>query len=521
VNDKKNKSAALLVAAGIFLSRIFGLIRESVFAYFFGNSDAADAFKAALRIPNFLQNLFGEGVLSASFIPVYSKLLAQEKPEEAKALANAVAGLLSILSSIIVLLGILFAPFLVTIITPGFEGEKKELAIQLVRILFPGAGVLVLSAWCLGILNSHRKFFLSYCAPVFWNLAIILTLLVAGQQTDGNDLAIITAWGVLGGSALQFLVQLPTTIKLVETFRPSFNLKLASVRLVLKNFFPIVFGRGVVQVSAYLDALIASFLPSGALATLAYAQIIYLLPISLFGMSVSAAELPEMSKTLGTKEQINEAIKSKLQNGLRQIAFFVIPTAVAFVCLGNIISLALFQSGEFKEQDTLYVWATLSALSLGLLAATFSRLYSSAFYALSNTKTPVKIATIRVTFAAALGAAFCFYLPEFLNITPIWGIAGLALGSAAGAFLEFLLLKRALSIELGEINSEYKFLGLILFCAVLAAIFGVYLESLIINLSLHRLLSAVIILGGFGVVYLLLAAVLRIKQARNLLERFW
>src|SRR5579871_4984571 len=163
---------AFLVAAGIFLSRIAGLVRERVFAHYFGNSDAADAFKAAFRIPNFLQNLFGEGVLSASFIPVYAGLLAREDEEEARKTAGAVASLLALTTSHIVLIGVLATPYLIDAIAPGFHGDKRELTIRLVRILFPGAGLLVLSAWCLGVLNSHHRFFASYTAPVAWNLVM-------------------------------------------------------------------------------------------------------------------------------------------------------------------------------------------------------------------------------------------------------------------------------------------------------------------------------------------------------------
>ncbi|HYL81650.1 MAG TPA: lipid II flippase MurJ, partial [Candidatus Acidoferrum sp.] len=161
--------SAFLVGAGILSSRLAGLIRERVFAHFFGNSDAADAFRAAFRIPNFLQNLFGEGVLSASFIPVYAGLLAHKNRKEAGEVAGAIAAILGLVVSLLVLLGVSAAPYLIAAIAPGFEGDKRELCIQLVRIFFPGAGLLVLSAWCLGILNSHRHFLLSYTAPVLWN----------------------------------------------------------------------------------------------------------------------------------------------------------------------------------------------------------------------------------------------------------------------------------------------------------------------------------------------------------------
>jgi len=196
---------AFLVAAGILISRIVGLVRQRVFSHYFGQLNDADAFSAAFRVPNFLQNLFGEGVLSASFIPVYARLLAQGDEEESGRVAGAVGAILALATSVMVLIGVLLTPYLIWVIAPGFEGPKRELTIQLVRILFPGAGLLVFSAWSLGILNSHRKFFLSYTAPVIWNVAMIATM-VAFRNNDLNTLAIYLAWGSVVGSALQFFV---------------------------------------------------------------------------------------------------------------------------------------------------------------------------------------------------------------------------------------------------------------------------------------------------------------------------
>src|ERR1700723_2844773 len=178
---------AVLVASGIMLSRLAGLIRERALAHYLGTPPAADAFRAALRIPNFLQNLFGEGVLSASFIPVYSRLLASSDERDANHVASVVGSLLALLTSVLVILGILCTPLLIDVIAPGFTGETRQLTIRLVQILFPGVGALVMSAWCLGILNSHGRFFLSYSAPVLWNLFIIAGLLAFGGQKTIPD----------------------------------------------------------------------------------------------------------------------------------------------------------------------------------------------------------------------------------------------------------------------------------------------------------------------------------------------
>ena len=206
---RRRLGGALAVGAGILLSRIAGFVRERAMAYYLGNSTAAGAFRAALRIPNLMQNLFGEGVLSASFIPVYARLLAEGKHEEASKVARAVGTLLALVATVIALLGVLGARWMVELIAPGYHAEQRELTIALVRVLFPGVALLVLSAWCLGVLNSHRKFFLSYVSPVLWNAALIAAAITAGRHFAGHDDAIATwlAWGAVIGSAAQLLVQ--------------------------------------------------------------------------------------------------------------------------------------------------------------------------------------------------------------------------------------------------------------------------------------------------------------------------
>src|SRR5256886_3098942 len=216
--------SAFMVGAGILISRIIGVIRQRVFAHYLGTSDAAGAFSAAFRIPNFLQNVFGEGALSASFIPVYANLLARDDKKEASRVADAVLTLLVLATSIIVLVGVLTTPFFVGLFAYSFDPGTRDLTVQLVRIFFPGAGLLVLSAWCLGVLNSHRRFFLSYTAPVVWNLAIIATLIWFRSRADQFRLATLTAWGSVVGSALQFAVQMPTVLVLIRQLRPVFDI---------------------------------------------------------------------------------------------------------------------------------------------------------------------------------------------------------------------------------------------------------------------------------------------------------
>ncbi len=522
------RASAVAVAAGILLSRIIGLVRDRAFAHFFGTSDAADAFRQAFRIPNFLQNLFGEGVLSASFIPVYARLRAEERHEEASQLAEAIFVLLFLVTSVLVVAGIFAAPWLIYAIAPGFHGAKRQLTILLVQILFPGAGLLVFSAWCLGILNSHRKFFLSYAAPVLWNAAIIAAFLWKGGHQTEEKLAVTIAFSSVIGSGLQFAIQLPTVLRFLWPMRLHFGFGTEHVRTVVRNFFPVFVSRGVVQISAYVDSLLASFLPTGAVSALAYAQTLNSLPVSLFGMAISAAELPAMSSELGTQEEIATALRQRLAAGLQNIAYFVIPSAVAFIILGDMVVATVYRSGHFGGKDVTFVWRVLAGSGVGLLASTSGRLYSSAFYALRNTRTPLNFAVIRVALTLALGYFFALPLPRMLGIDHRWGVPGLTLSAGIAGWVEFTLLRRALHARIGAVPSLTSRIARLWLAALIAAVVG-YGIKVMIGPGITRafpthasLVLGPVVLVLYGVCYLGLATVMGIAAPgtlRRLLRR--
>ena len=483
-----------------------------MFAHYFGTSDAAGAFRAAFRIPNILQNLFGEGVLSASFIPVYARLRAEGRDEDASQVAEAVFALLVLITALLVTAGVLATPWLIDLIAPGFKGETRLLTIRLVQILFPGAGLLVLSAWCLGILNSHRKFLLSYSAPVVWNVAMIATLVWGGRFHTQARLAVLLAIGSVIGSALQFVVQLPTVMRFLWPLRMHLNFGGMHVRTVATNFFPVFLSRGVVQISAYVDAWLGSFLGPAAVAALAYAQTLYTLPVSLFGMAVSAAELPAMSSALGTQEEIAGALRGRLKAGLEQIAFFVIPSAVGFVVLGDVIVATIYHTGHFGQSDVLFVWGVLAGSAVGLLASTSGRLYSSAFYALRDTRTPLNFAVLRVALTLGLGYLFALPLPRMLGIDPKWGTAGLTVSAGIAGWVEFLLLRRALHGRIGAVPSEASRIARLWLVAIVCAAAGYGIKRV---LPFHRpLLVGPCVLIPYAALYLGVTQMLGIGNAR-------
>jgi putative peptidoglycan lipid II flippase len=507
--DEGGGRAAGLVSAGILLSRVAGLVRERALAHFFGSSVWADAWKAALRLPNLLQNLLGEGTLSASFIPIYAGMEEGQRNEAARRFAGAVFGLLFVAAGVLVLVGMALAPLLVAVLLAGFPPEQQVRVVGLVRILFPMTGVLVLSAWTLGILNTHRRFFLPYVAPVLWNLSIIGALVVTGGMLGwtGDALLRAVAWGALAGGVLQFGVQLPAALRLLGGFRPSLSTRVEGVPQALRAFLPVVAGRGVVNLGGYADVFLASFLATGALATLGYAQALYMLPISLFGMAAAAGELPELARRRARGQDAEADTARAVQAGMERIAWFLVPSVVAYLALGDVVVAALYETGAFGAPEVRLAWAILGAYALGMGASATSRFLSSAYYAMGDTATPARVAVMRVVLALAVGASLMIPL-DTLEVGGglRFGAVGLALGSAAGAWLELGLLRRGLGRRIGPhapaLGRMARLVGAALLAAGLAwaireGLAGSWPEA-------HPVVEAILVLGPMGAAYLAL-----------------
>ena len=529
------KSAALLVAAGIFLSRIIGLVRERAISYFFGLGPHADVLRVAFKTPNFLQNLLGEGTVSAAFIPVYSRMLEEGRPEAAGRFAGAVLGLLVSLVAVCVAAGMLLARPLLAVLQPGWLGDAARVAagtadvdrfalvVQTVRYTFPMAGVLVLFAWALGVLNSHRRFFLPYVAPVVWNLAIIAGMAYAAIALFGTPTAIgaltvvpvaaadrilfAALAGALVGGVLQFAVLLPGVFREMRGFRLSVSRDVEGVRESFRAFVPVVLGRGAYQISGYLDLFLAGFLAAGAISALTQALTLYVLPVSLFGMSVAASELPELSRLRAAGI---EPFFERVGRSLAQILYPIVAATVGYVGFGVLVVGAFFQTGQFGEADSWLVALTLAAFALGLPATTASRLLQNAFYALGDTRTPARLAVWRLAVATGVGAGLMVVL-ERLSVTDVTGVAtgealrlgavGLALGASLGAWVELWALVRTLRRQAPTFRMPtgraLQMLGL----AGLASVPAATAQALMPG-GLPVLLRAAVVLGLFGATYL-------------------
>jgi putative peptidoglycan lipid II flippase len=449
-----SRRGSAFVAIGILASRTFGLVRQRVLAHYLGQGDAADALATAFRIPNFLQNLLGEGALSASFIPRYSKLLADGDEQHARRLAGALLSVMVVALTGLVLCGELATPWLMALlVSHEWVPEKRALTETLVRILFPGTGLMVLSAWCLGVLNSHRRFLLSYAAPVVWNLAIITAIVLFARHEAPERFVIITAWGAVAGSVLQVAVQWPAVVAVGGRIVPLMWNRVPELRGVVKAFLPNVMSRGANQISALVDLKIATTIGiTGAITAMTNAQVLYLLPVSLFGMAVSAAELPEMASERGDAETIATALRIRLGGATQRLGFYIVPSALGFLTLGGVIAEAVFRTGVFTKADADFVWIVLAGSAFGLLASTLGRLYSSTFYALNDTRTPLYCGIVRVVLTGALGWIAGIDLPPLLHIDAKWGVAGLTATAGIAGWVEFALLRRSLCRRLGHFD---------------------------------------------------------------------
>ncbi len=531
------RNGSVLVALGIGISRASGLLRELVASRVFGLGLAADAFSAASQIPNLLQNLLGEGVLSASFVPVYSKLLDDEDPKESSRVAGAVGALLLAITGICVGIFVLAARPITSVLAFGLSGEKFEIVVDLVQIMALGTGFLVMSAWCLGVLNSHRRFFLPYAAPVIWNASQIVALyLMWARDWDLVDAARGLALAVTIGGLLQLLIQLPTVLRLASGIRFRPDRRDPSVLEIRRRFVPALLGRGVVQLSAYLDLMLATLLATGAIAALIKAQLLYTLPVSLFAMSVAAAELPELSRLVGDPLRL----ASRSERGLRRIAFWMLMASMVSIVAGDLIIRVLFEGGEFSETDAVLVWLVLGAYAIGLPAIGASRLLQNTCYAVGDTRGPARIAGLRVAVSAAVALLIMFSLDRVIVTTgglttngdwissgplaeslravegPVrLGAVGLSAASAVGAWVELLFLSVRSRRHLPRMTSPVRTLGRP--AAAAAGAFVLAGTTRLVLPDLPLLITAAVVVGVAGVGYVAVASRIGVEETQQLL----
>jgi putative peptidoglycan lipid II flippase len=488
--------------AGILASRVLGLVREQVVALYFGRSGELSAYWAAFKVPNLFRVLAGEGNLSASFIPVLSGQIARGDALASRRTADVVLGFLLVSVGLFTALGILIAPALSILAAPGFDESLREIVTRLIRILFPVSGFLILGAWCMGVLHAHGRFFWPNVAPVFLSVVSALSLVLFLNRWHRDPIELL-AWGTVAGGLVQLLVQFPQSRRVLGGLRPRLDLSDAGFRRVLVLFGPMLLGTGVAQLNSLVETQIASFLDPEAVATLQYAVRLYTLPLSLFGTSVAMAALPSLAG-----ESAGEG-GGRLGRGvgdawLRSL-FFLVPSTLALVAFGGPLVAVLFERGAFTVEDTAAVTRVLAFYSLGLAAFASVRIFSQAFYALHDSRTPTRLSIIALVLNTVLSAFLAWRM----------GTPGIALASTLAALLSSILLARTLAGRIGDgwLRDAGPALVRLLVAGVVAGGVGLAAARWVPGLEptvgfRGRLLALGALYGAIGVAYLLAARAL-------------
>ncbi|MBU2552101.1 MAG: murein biosynthesis integral membrane protein MurJ [Proteobacteria bacterium] len=506
--------AAGIVGGATLLSRILGLVRDLVTAYFFGAGPAADAFFVAFRIPNLLRRLLAEGALTVSFIPVFTEYLKVRGRDEAFQVFRAVLTLLSLVLAAVTVLGVLLSPYLVLVFAPGFsdDPDKFALTVLLTRIMFPYIFLVGLVALAMGVLNSLGRFAAPALSPVLLNVGMIACTLVLAEHFDPPILAL--AIGVLIGGILQVLLQVPYLVREGPLLGLSFRFKHPAILRIVSLMGPAALGAAAYQIAMFVTTLLASFLPSGSVSYLYYADRIMQFPLGVFAVALGTAVLPSMSRQAADRDM--DGLGQSLSFALRLVFFITLPAMVGLIVLAVPLVELFFQRGRFSPQDTLLTAQALIAYALGLWALSGVQIAVRVFYSLQDTRTPVKIAMISLASTVALSLVLMF---PFRHV-------GLALASSGGSIVNLALLVIVLRRRLGHIDGRrvVRSVGLNLGCsAVMAAVVWLIVagHDPTLGKSLWHLAGRTVgaVLAG-AAVYSLLAFFCRSPEIKALLRLF-
>jgi putative peptidoglycan lipid II flippase len=439
----EDSSRTLVRSAGAMgvmtlMSRVLGYVRDLLLAAILGAAGSSDAFIIALRIPNLLRRLVGEGALTAAFVPVFSRRLKEGGRQAAGELLGRALGTLSLVLAILATAGVLFSPLVLRLVAFGFSRsqEKWDLTVALNRLMFPYLLFIGLAALAMAALNSLRSFAVPAFTPVLLNLSIITAALVLGRRME--EPAYAFAIGVLVGGFLQIAFQLPFLARRGMSVRPRLAFGDRDIRRIALLMIPGVFGVAVHQINIIVDAQFASFLPSGSVSWLYYGDRVTELVLGVFAISVSTVVLPTLSRQVLAGD--GERMRDTLSLALRLIAFVTIPATIGLLLLRLPIITVLFQRGEFGATDALNTSQALLGYGVGLLPFAAVKVLAPAFYAHQDTATPVKVAVVTL----GVHVVLCFALIGPMQHT------GIALATSASSALNTVLLMWLLRRRLGR-----------------------------------------------------------------------
>ena len=456
--------AAGIVSLATLASRLLGLIREQVFAAFFGAGLAVDAFQVAFRIPNLLRDLFAEGAMSAAFVPTLTRVQETEGRDAAMRLANLVINFLVVTVSVICILGIVFADHIVPLMAPGFGQVpgKLELTTQMTRIMTPFLLLVALAAAVMGVLNTRRVFFIPAIAPTMLNLALIASgfLIAPICPRFGLEPIVGMAFGVLLGGLGQLFIQVPALWSQGFRWRPEISFRDPGVLRIVTLMAPAAVGLAATQVNIFVNTFLASLLPQGSVSWLNYAYRLMQLPIGLFGVAIATVTLAEVSRHAARREM--PALKRTISFSLRFGLFLTLPATMILMALAHPIVALLYQHGRFGASDS---WQTAQALwgyAVGLSAFSAVRVLVPVYYSLGMTRIPVTISFVTI----AINVVLNIMLMEPLQHR------GLALATSISSVLNFVLLFEVLRRKIGPMGGRAlsRSAGKIFFASLLAAL---------------------------------------------------
>jgi putative peptidoglycan lipid II flippase len=508
--DSENKNvsrAAGIVGFFTFLSRVLGLVRDMVIANFFGSGLAADAFFVAFRIPNLLRRLFAEGSLTIAFIPVFTEYLTNRTRKDAFDLARVVLTLLALILAVVTVLGVLFSPWIVRIQAFGFGGSgiKYDLTVLLTRITFPYIFFISIVAFFMGVLNSLRRFAAPAAAPIFLNAGIIGAAYLISPHLSEPIVGV--AVGVLIGGFLQVALQVPWVLREGIVLLPRWKLDHPAVKRIGLLMLPAIFGSAVYQFNQFIGTLLASFLPEGSVSWLYYADRLVQFPLGVFAIAISTAALPSLSGHAAKRDVAQ--FEDTLSHSLRLVFFITLPSMVGLIVLGRPIIQLLFERGAFDTAATSMTNYALLFYAVGLWAFSGIRIMVSAFYALQDTKTPVKIAVVTLLANLILSLALMGPLRH----------GGLALALSLASSLQFCLLVYMLKkkIDLGHMKPVLISALKCVCCALVMGAVVFYCNRRFLTaetgLGMWGMIAGIAILIGIGIgVYLGVARILRCQE---------
>ncbi len=514
--EKLNTKAAGIVAAAVMCSRILGLIRDQIFAALFGGGRLMDAFTIAFRIPNLLRDLFAEGALSTAFVTTFSKTTAMKGDAAAWRLANKVATLTTVVLSAITIVGIVFSPWLVSVLAPGFTGEKAALTVTLTRVMYPFILLVSVAALVMGMLNAKNVFGVPAMASSFFNLGSIVGGVLLGWWMDpgfGPRALLGFAIGTLIGGGLQLAVQLPALRRVGYVFHPDFQWRDEGVKAILRLMGPSVVAASTTQVNVLVNSVFASELGDGPTFWLQAAFRLMQLPLGIFGVALGTVALPLLARMAATGNMAS--FRSELARGMRLALLLTIPASIGLIVLAEPIISVLFQHGKFGAYETAESAGALRFYALGLCGYAALKVLVNAFYAVDRRKTPMVVSFVAVALNLALNWLFTLRLG--------WGHRGLAFSTACIATTNFLVLYLLMRSHLGYLESGLMLRLLAKLAApslLLAGICWAGLHSILANWATQALLpkagALALVIAAAAAAFFLSATALGITELRGI-----